>query len=379
MTHHIAFFGHDAADSAVRRRVRAMKGDGFRVTGFMMRRRENITPEWQNIDLGLTRDGAFLARLKSIFSGARRAAKEPVLKEADLIYARNLDMLIAAFLAKKIAGLKTPVIYECLDINRLMIRQDLIGKVLRWIEGRLLLRSAGLVTSSPGFLKNYFEPHHNGKYRAYLLENRLAAGSDYGQRPDHIKKRTPNKLRLGWVGMLRCKRSFGLLCALADRFPKELEIDIHGIPARSEIEVFEPEIDKRPNMNFGGRYKSPEDLASIYANIDVVWAGDFMDAGYNSVWLLPNRIYEGGYYGVPAIAPVGTETGNWITERATGFTPAEPLGVTLPKLITQILGSSEALDQANRTLLNLDESTFVEPAGLTREIILEALQSSRKM
>lgn len=373
MEHHIAFFGHDAADGAVRRRVRAMKNDGLQVTGFMMRRRENISPEWKNIDLGMTRDRAVVARLKSIFFGAKIAARSDALEQADVIYARNLDMLIAAFLAKRLRNLSTPVIYECLDINRLMIRRDFIGKILRWLEGRLLKRSKALVTSSPGFLKHYFEIHHAGKYTAYLVENRLAAGFDYGARPSAPKPGLPGKLRLGWVGMLRCQRSLDLMCELADRFPEQLEIRLHGIPGRTEIAEFEPVIEPRANLIFGGRYKSPEDLAEIYANIDVVWAGDFMDAGYNSLWLLPNRIYEGGYYGVPAIAPKGTETGKWIEDKSLGFTLDEPLDETLPALIADFQESRASITAANLKSLEQPENTFLEPPGLIKSIVLEAL------
>ena len=69
----IAFFGHDAADAAVRRRVKSFVGDGMDVVGFMMRRRD-VSPEWKNVDLGKTRDGAFLQRIKQVFAGARKAA-----------------------------------------------------------------------------------------------------------------------------------------------------------------------------------------------------------------------------------------------------------------------------------------------------------------
>ncbi|HBH44696.1 MAG TPA: hypothetical protein DDY28_09830, partial [Hyphomonas atlantica] len=61
----IAFFGHDAADAAVRRRVKSFVGDGLEVTGFMMRRRDS-DPEWENVDLGKTRDGAFLQRIAQV-------------------------------------------------------------------------------------------------------------------------------------------------------------------------------------------------------------------------------------------------------------------------------------------------------------------------
>ncbi len=373
----IAFFGHDAADAAVRRRVQAFLDDGLDVTGFMMRRRDPGTLAWTNIDLGETRDGAFVQRIRQIFAGARlAAAAKPQLAAADVIYARNLDMLACAFLAKRHASLETPVIYESLDVHRLLTRPDIIGAAMRWIEGQLLKRSVGLVVSSPGFIRNHFEKRYPGEYRAYLVENRLAPGAAYGERSCAQKSSAPadqRPLRLGWVGNLRCKRSFELLCALADQFPEELEIRLHGVPSRTEISVFEPLIDARPNMTFFGRYRSPEDLAGIYENLDVVWAGDFMEAGYNSVWLLPSRIYEGGYYCTPSIAPAGTETAAWLDKHNCGFSIAEPIGDTLPALIRQLIANREPIAAHAATLSKLPEATFIQPKGFMADIIRKSL------
>src|SRR5690606_2258479 len=132
----IAFFAHDAADAAVRRRIQGFGDDGLDVIGFTMRRQDGITPEWENIDLGRTLDGAYAQRIKSIFRGAHlAAAQRDRLAAADVIYARNLDMLATAFLAKRYAKLKTPVIYEALDVHRLLTRKDLIGLAFRRMEG----------------------------------------------------------------------------------------------------------------------------------------------------------------------------------------------------------------------------------------------------
>ena len=128
----IAFFGHDAADAAIRRRVRGFLDDGLQVTGFMMRRRDPGALDCEHVDLGETRDGAFMQRIWQVFAGARRAAADRArLAAADVIYARNLDMLACAFLARRHAGLVTPVIYESLDVHRLLTRSDLVGKAMR--------------------------------------------------------------------------------------------------------------------------------------------------------------------------------------------------------------------------------------------------------
>ncbi|ABI75645.1 putative glycosyl transferase [Hyphomonas neptunium ATCC 15444] len=366
----IAFFGHDAADAAVRRRVRSFQGDGFQVTGFMMRRREPLAQEWENVDLGQTQDGAFLQRIRQVFRGARiAAASGDRLRSADVIYARNLDMLACAFLAKRHAKLATPVIYECLDIHRLLCRTDIIGKGLRALEGWLLKRSKALVVSSPAFLSQHFERYYPGVANAYLVENRLAGQFDYGARQSPAKGQVDGHIRLGWVGNLRCRRSLDLLCALADQFGPRIEVKLHGVPALTEIPDFESKIAARNNMSYHGRYRSPEDLPEIYAGLDVVWSGDFMEAGLNSTWLLPNRIYEGGYYCVPPIAPAGTETARWIARHECGFLPGEPLEQTLPDLIERLLRDASPIAANGRALEALPEETFVQPVGFLRQII----------
>jgi succinoglycan biosynthesis protein ExoL len=373
----IAFFGHDAADAAVRRRVRGFLDDGLEVTGFMMRRRDPGQMDWANIDLGETRDGAFVQRIGQVFAGARRAAAAKTeLEKADVIYARNLDMLACAFLAKRHARLATPVIYESLDVHRLLTRSDAIGTAMRALERWLLKRSIALVVSSPGFIHNHFETHYSGDYRAFIVENRLAPGARYGARPTGVKAEdqgTQRPLRLGWVGNLRCARSFDLLCNLADQYPDDLEIRLHGVPSRTEIPVFEPLIDARPNVTFHGRYRSPEDLQGIYEKLDVVWAGDFMEAGYNSVWLLPNRIYEGGYYCTPSIAPAGTETAAWLERSACGLIVPESLEQTLPAMVGDLIRDRSSIAERARVLGAMPESAFVQPKGFLAEIIRQSL------
>jgi succinoglycan biosynthesis protein ExoL len=379
----IAFFGHDAGDAAIRRRVRVMRDGGLDVCGFMMRRCDNVLVEWENVDLGRTRDGAFLQRMARVFSGARIAAKaRDKLALADVIYARNLDMLACAFLARRHAKLETPVIYESLDVHRLLTREDFVGRILRRLERSLLRRTTGLIVSSPGFLRNHFEKHYAGLFRAFVVENRLAAGSSFGPRPEPSKpcrgsEVQATKLRLGWVGILRCKRSFDLLCELADAYPDTLEIKLHGRPARTEIKIFEPEIAARQNMTFHGSYRSPEDLVEIYDGLDLVWAGDFMEAGYNSSWLLPNRLYEGGYFATPSLAPSGTETAAWIERHACGMTLDEPLEKTLPMAVGDLIANRSLLETCRNRLLAMPDEVFIEPKEYFSEVVERALAGAR--
>jgi succinoglycan biosynthesis protein ExoL len=130
---------------------------------------------------------------------------------------------------------------------------------------------------------------------------------------------------VGCFGALRCRRSLELMHALALRLGDRVRIVLRGYPAGTIADDFDSLLGDLPNFEFGGSYFYPDELADLYAEIDFNWAFDDTDPGGNSAWLLPNRIYEGGCFGVPVIGAKGTETGRWIDERALGWTFAEPL------------------------------------------------------
>lgn len=374
----IAYFGPDIYDAAVPRRVVSLQEDGFHVEGFTMRRGPAIRPDWSNTDLGETRDGAFMQRLSAVFSGAKAASQSEAFRACDVIMARNFDMLICAFEAKRRAGLETPVIYECRDIHRLLSRTDAAGAAMRRLERSLLRRCSALMVSSPGFLKHHFSVHYPGLYDAMLVENRMSAAMALGPRPTQappVASSAP--LRIGWAGKLRCKRSLALLAILADRFPDRVEIHAHGIPALNEVPEFHREIDKRANFTFHGRYNSPDDLPGLYAGLDLVWAGDFMEADGNSQWLLPNRLYEGGYYATPSIAPDGTETAAWAAERGCGFAPKEPLETVLTALVERLINDRSLIAEKRTRLLELPTSVFVETRGEMAALVEKALLNHR--
>ena len=371
----VAYFGHDVLDAAVRRRIGALEQDGMRVVGFTKRRTDPVDPAWENIDLGKTKDGALLRRVLSIFTGAFRGWKaRRRLKGADIIIARNLDMLACALLVNKLTGAKLPVIYECLDVHRVMCRDDAIGATLRRLEAWMMSKTEGLILSSPAFLTEYFEKYHGKQERVSLVENRMVAGmvTDFNRRPGFLpEKATSKKLHLGWVGILRCSHSLEVICKLAAKYPDLLQVDLHGIPSLTEVPDFHDKIAPFENIVFHGRYKSPEDLESIYKSIDIIWSIDFMEAGQNSVWLLPNRIYEGGFFSVPAIALRDTQTAKWLESKEVGFIISEPLEESMDELIMRLVKAPDLIGQKQEKLASLDSEVFIQPEGFIKDVVLE--------
>ncbi len=198
---HVAYFGHNAGEPAVRRRATAFLRAGVEVTGFMPHRGSFSPPDWRHVDLGETRDNDYLQRLFRIAFGSRRALRHSdLLRRADILYARNLDMLALAARVRRKLRLDTPLVYECLDIHHRLTGDSRSARLLRRLERGLLKDCALVVISSPRFAEAHFETHYPGLCRFHLVENRLIEGDAFPDRPPPRPGAPEGPLRIGWFG-----------------------------------------------------------------------------------------------------------------------------------------------------------------------------------
>ncbi|AVA25213.1 glycosyl transferase family 1 [Rhizobium sp. NXC24] len=323
---HILYFVHDLADPAVRRRVLMLQAGGAKVTLAGFRRDDNALAAVHGvepIELGRTRDAQFAQRIAAVAKSALRLrGLLRSIEKPDVIIGRNLEMLAVAKRAKSIFGGDMPVVYECLDIHRLLLRKDVFGNALRGIERRFGADAALLLTSSPAFVEHYFRSRSGLDLPILLLENKVLAIE--GMRAEiAITPRLPaanEPWKIGWFGALRCRKSLEMLAEFSRQMEGRFEIILRGRPAYSEFGDFDGFVRDAPFMRFGGPYKNPEDLAAIYGEVQFSWAIDFFEEGLNSSWLLPNRLYEGGLHGAVPIAVDGTETARFLAKRKIGLT-----------------------------------------------------------
>lgn len=321
----VLYFVHDLSDPAVRRRVLTLKVGGAEVTLAGFRRGENALAAVEGmtpVELGQTHDGRFGQRLAAIgksmlsLGATLRGVARP-----DVIIARNLEMLALASRAVSLFGGGIPIAYECLDIHRLLLRQDAGGKAIRAVERYLGKNARLLMTSSPAFVDNYFRRLSGLKLPVLLLENKVLMLDD--DAPVAVKSRVPQPgqpWKIGWFGALRCRKSLAILSEFSRRMDGRFEIVLRGRPARSEFDDFDALVAKEPFLHFEGPYRNPEDLSRIYNEVQFSWAIDFFEEGQNSNWLLPNRLYEGCLHGAVPIAADGTETARFVTSRKIGLT-----------------------------------------------------------
>jgi succinoglycan biosynthesis protein ExoL len=240
-------------------------------------------------------------------------------------------MCALALAGKLLSGSTAPLVYEVLDVQRVFLGSGLVSRLFRWAERQLLKRSDLLVISSPGFDAHYFRSVQGYRGRLFLLENKISfAQAAAVARPVLSKaapcapRPAPDKWVIGWFGTLRCPQSLAMLCRIAEALPDKVEIYLRGVPTETGLEAFQRAIAGHPNMIYDGEYRNPDDLAEIYGRVHLTWAFDFLDAGTNSDWLLPNRLYEGGYFGSVALASSHTQTGAKVRELGLGYTFGPP-------------------------------------------------------
>jgi succinoglycan biosynthesis protein ExoL len=376
----MAFFGHDATESTVVKRVEAFQAHGTRVIGFMFRRAQRAARPaavaWENVDLGITVDRHYLLRLGKLLAAMLELWRHRrLLRQAQVYYARNIDMLLLAVVARLLARSRAPVVYEVLDVQRAFVGARLINKAFRWAERLLMARMALLVVSSPDFISEYFRPCQGYTGRWRLLENKVLAsrlipsspGPSSPGRPPRDKPPGPPWV-IGWFGTLRCARSLDVLCRIADAGQDRVRVYMRGLPSQEDLTIdrIEAACAGRKNMHYGGAYRSPQELEAIYGPVHFAWCVDYLDAGGNSDWLLPNRVYEGGLMGCLAIARRGTATARMVDRLGLGHSFDEPLAQGVGEFLAQF--APDTYRDARRHVEDIPRSTFVDLTD-TRDLL----------
>jgi len=337
MGRRIGYLVHDLMDPAVARRIAVFRTGGAEVAaaGFQ---RADLTgrglPAPDALSLGVTHDARLAHRAGAVARvlAGRMGGLTRHLHDADAIVARNLEMLvIAASVARRLPN-RPRLVYECLDLHRLLLSEGGAGAVFRGIERRLARSVDLVITSSPAFVDRHLGRAFEGS-EMLLVENKV-----FGPGPAERAAETPPgpAWRIGWFGALRCRRSLDLLGKLAGAFGGKVEVILRGRPSTAIFPDLASELEAVPNMRFEGPFKYPDDLAEIYGGVHFAWSMDFYEAGQNSSWLLPNRLYESGFHRTVPIAQAGVETGRFLGDLKIGAVLDEPIEEALHQMFADL-------------------------------------------
>lgn len=310
----IGYLAHDLTDPAISRRVTMLSAGGARIALVGLCRGQVAHPD--ALVLGRSTESK-LAQSALQISGLMTRHRSEILDhlgQPDILIARNLEMLtIAAHLLPRFR--KRPrLVYECLDLHRQLTQRTLAGAALRLLERYLAVQVDLVLTSSPAFVL-----HHLARTfgeRITIVENRVLELDAAPPDGSHLSSLPPLPLpgppwRIGWFGALRCQKSLDILTEIARRGQGQIEIVIRGRPCTAIFNDFPAMIRNRPHMRFEGPYEQRE-LCMHYAGVHFAWGVDLSEAGANSDWLLPNRLYESVHYGSVPIARQNSEFGRFL-------------------------------------------------------------------
>jgi succinoglycan biosynthesis protein ExoL len=335
----IAYFVHDLTDPAVRRRMEMLTAGGANVTPIGFRRSHQAQRAIEGlpaVDLGRTTDGRLMRRVLAVADAlAKMKDIAPHVSGSDVILARNLEMLILGARARRLHARQAKLAYESLDIHRLLLSGYPVGSILRVIESTLWRNVDVLLTSSPAFVQHYFLPR---RFRGHICieENKVVDLENILQVREQMRPPMGPPWRIGWFGMIRCRKSLRVLSALADAAEGAIQIIIRGRPSTSVFSDFGAELKDLRNVRYLGPYSNPADLSNIYGEVHFNWTIDWFEAGRNSAWLLPCRLYEGSLFGAVPIAEEGVETSNWLVQRGVGVILKQPLELHLRDFFGQL-------------------------------------------
>jgi len=364
------FFCPDVTDASTLKRTQQFIDHGYGVTVFGFRReRYNMgyEPAWPHVPLGLTADGRYWQRLRALL-GALPAifAHRHLFRNASVFYARNVDQLLLAMLARLLVLSKVPIAYEVLDIPPILMRGGLGPALLRVTERLCLRHVKVLVLSSPGFHRGYYAAIQ--KYRGpwFLLENKLHPSIASATRPAP-PCRSQQRRRpwvVGYFGLIRGAQTFDLMTRLAQRLEGRVIFKFRGVLTTVDPARFDSVLKQLPNVQYGGPYLPHQDLEALYRDVDFAWALDLEHTDHNSRWLLPCRFYEAGYFGVPCLAVHGFEVGRMLERYRIGFTFDAPLEEQLVRFFETLTPAD--YDHIRNRLNVVPTSMFVAGDDISR-------------
>jgi succinoglycan biosynthesis protein ExoL len=366
----VAYFGPDAEDPAVGRRIIQWTHAGFEVLPFaFVRGSSTINRRFQFTNLGPLMPQSLILRLAPMALAALRLLRfRPELAAVQIFVGRNLDNALLGVLGRYISGSSGALVYEVLDVNRRCTEPGVRAAVLRRIERWLLDRVDHLVVSSPYFVTNYFQAMLGYRGSWSVFENKVARFAHERQpdlAPVPVAPAVARPWRIGWFGYLDDEGSWDVLRRVAESLPREVVIQVRGIPYMDfDMDRFRADVERLDNVVYDGAYRNPEDLAEIYGAVDLVWSMDCNSPSGNSKWLLTNALYEAGYFGKPVLGMAGTAVGEFIARHGTGWCLQEPLAETLIDLIRHL--SRVAYTAKSREILRMRSRLFIEGDEIER-------------
>lgn len=250
---------------------------------------------------------SYYKRLLVIYQALRKLHKKYRHQEDVVFYYFFFDVAFAASLVSK-----RPYIYEESDIPYANIGNSFLLNYLKRKDKSIIRKSLMTVMTSEGFIN--YHGLENQRANIQLVPNRVNPA--LLQLPYSHKTLDKDHLSIGFVGGFRYKSVYNFAEVVAQHFP-QITFHVFGTLMENVSEIQELS-QKHENVILHGIFKNPQDLPSVYEQLDVVLA-TYDATSINAQYAEPNKMYESIFFRVPIIVSKGTFLSEKVNRLGIGY------------------------------------------------------------
>lgn len=339
------------------KRIKALYEDGYEIDVYGYRRglyEVNEYPSEIKVnELGHAVSGK--GYVKKFFNNLKNIKRIIQKYPTDTIfYGFSFDIALSLLLHKR------KFIYEISDIVYAYYNSLILKRLFRFIDKRIIKKSALTVMTSEGF-KNYLFPNSNVN-NVVIQPNKVSPLLKKIDRK--IKEFNNNKITFAYIGAFRYPNTIFRFARIIGEFFPHYEYHFYGNSNLTPLVIELTE--KYSNVKYFGAFKSPEDLENIYSNVDVVTAC-YDNMGLNEQIAEPNKLYEAICFCCPIIVSENTFLGEKVNELNVGYVINPNNDASIINFIND-LNKDELLNiSRNELYMNADE--YIDsPAAILEKI-----------
>ena len=359
-------------DARIARRIDMFKAAGFNVEAVAFERDYDAgrAADCPVEVVGRLRNFGYLPRIAALLKAVPKVRR--AMRRNQVAYAFNTDVGALAVLAG--LGLPAKVAVEVADIVEAQVSGG-FGHLVRALERFAVARSALLVLTTTGYLP-YYRRRLGVRTAALVVENKLDVAFAQSIRPTGApppaEPPSDRPVRIGWFGVLREPWSLTMLDALTRQAPERFTATLAGsfdnrltalgIDERSFARVVD-----NPNIQYLGGYRSPEDLARLYAQVDMV-----MDCYRTTIphcWSQTNKFYEACLFAKPLIARAGCGDAQSISQHGLGVVLSASTPEDAARELARLTPADWRRWRANAAALPLPTYALIDEAPALAEAL----------
>lgn len=299
-----------------RKRIRLLMNEGAEAK-ILSFRRDYFKGEQQledYVDLGHVSHGMYILRFFRIVRAIKTVWKNTL--DSRILYAFGLDCLFLAVVVRWFRRERVVIVYEIGDVKSILVGRGVTSVFMRFTERFMIKYVDFIVVTSKAYEDEYFRGVQGAEKMYYVLLENKVDSSVMSTLTSEVLDERNEPVRIGYFGLLRCRKTMLLLQALALDPSGRYLIYLRGKPMG--IEDFDEIIASTRNMNYDGEYVYPNETRSIYSQVDFVIIAH-VHSDVNTRWARVNRFYESGFFGNPMIAQVDSQDGIEVEEMDLGI------------------------------------------------------------